>query len=233
MSQHQGFRAFFHESSASETLKSAIAAHTILEETFQKRHICCQFESTSSTRIPLRYTLHCVYEAPFSMKSCEKSSQSRKKRVLIPKWAKQAARSCFCPHPVQCFSVFLHRNNCDNGDFLLFCHHFPVIYVFYGILHTCTLRSIKAFLEISATRNVWAVASRVIVQWKNGACLMKDSDGSVRVSREQAFLPPVWARFAKPAHARGWEQLLLSSIFLFCCLALSLSVFLASSWERC
>ena len=35
------------------------------------------------------------------------------------------------------------------------------------------------------------------------------------------------------AHARGCEQLLLSSIFLFCCLALSLSVFLASKCERC
>ena len=35
------------------------------------------------------------------------------------------------------------------------------------------------------------------------------------------------------AHARGCKQLLLSSIFLFCCLALSLSVFLASKRERC
>ena len=38
------------------------------------------------------------------------------------------------------------------------------------------------------------------------------------------------------AYARGCEQLLLSSpgsIFLFCCLALSLSVFLASKCERC
>ena len=34
------------------------------------------------------------------------------------------------------------------------------------------------------------------------------------------------------AHARGCEQLLLSSIFLFCWLALSLSVFLASKRER-
>ena len=34
-------------------------------------------------------------------------------------------------------------------------------------------------------------------------------------------------------HARGCEQLLLSSIFLFCCLALSLPVFLASKCERC
>ena len=35
------------------------------------------------------------------------------------------------------------------------------------------------------------------------------------------------------AHARGCEQLLLSSIFRFFCLALSLSVFLASKCERC
>ena len=35
------------------------------------------------------------------------------------------------------------------------------------------------------------------------------------------------------AHARGCEQLLLSSIFRFRCLALSSSVFLASNCEKC
>ena len=34
-------------------------------------------------------------------------------------------------------------------------------------------------------------------------------------------------------HARGCEQLLLYSIFRFCCLALSSSVFLASNCEKC
>ena len=45
----------------------------------------------------------------------------------------------------------------------------------------------KACLEISAVRNVLAAASRAIVQWKNGACLIEDSDGSIRVSGEPAF----------------------------------------------
>ena len=68
---------------------------------------------------------------------------------------------------------------------------------------------------------------------KNGVCLIEDSDGSIWVSGEPAFPPPVWTKgWEACAHARGCEQLLLSSIFLFCCLALSLSVFLASKRER-
>ena len=59
-----------------------------------------------------------------------------------------------------------------------------------------TLRSVKACLEISAIRNVWAAASRAIVQWKNGACLVEDSDGSIRVSGKPAFPPPVWTQSA-------------------------------------
>ena len=55
MSQHQGFRAFFRETSASETLQSAIAAHTILEENLKKRHLCCQCECTFSRMITLRH----------------------------------------------------------------------------------------------------------------------------------------------------------------------------------
>ena len=106
--------------------------------------------------------------------------------------------------------------------------------------HLSKLRSVKACLEISAIRNVWAAASRAIVHWKNGACLVEDSDGSIRVSGKPAFPPPVWTQSCYTecdacAHARGCKQLLLSSIFLFCCLALSsqLSVFLASKRERC
>ena len=55
MSQHQGFRAFCRETSASETLQSAIAAHTILEENLKKRHLCCQCECTFSRMITLRH----------------------------------------------------------------------------------------------------------------------------------------------------------------------------------
>ena len=43
------------------------------------------------------------------------------------------------------------------------------------------LRSVKACLEISAIRNVWAAASRAIVQWKNGACLIEDSASHVSI----------------------------------------------------
>ena len=45
---------------------------------------------------------------------------------------KQAARGCFCPQLLRCFSVFLHRNNCDDIDVLLVCHHCSVIYGFQG-----------------------------------------------------------------------------------------------------
>ena len=59
------------------------------------------------------------------------------------------------------------------------------------------LRSVKACPEISAVRNVWATASRAIVQWKNGVCLIEDSDGSSGSSGELAFPPPVWTWGAK------------------------------------
>ena len=64
------------------------------------------------------------------------------------------------------------------------------------------LRSVKACLEVSAIRNVWAAASRAIVQWKNGACLIEDSDGSIRVSGEPGFPPPVWTQGAKLVRMR-------------------------------
>ena len=56
------------------------------------------------------------------------------------------------------------------------------------------LRSVKACLEIFAIRNVWAAASRAIVQWKNGVCLIEDSDGSSGLSKELAFSTLVWKR---------------------------------------
>ena len=109
---------------------------------------------------------------------------------------------------------------------------------FYTVLRSksrffCSLRSVKACLEISAIRNVWAAASRAIVQWKNGACLIEDSDGSIWVSGELAFPPPIWTQGEKLVRMREAANnccCLLSS--LFCCLALSLSVFLASERER-
>ena len=64
------------------------------------------------------------------------------------------------------------------------------------------LRSVKACPEISAIRNVWAAASRAIVQWKNGVCLSEVSDGSSGSSGELAFPPPVWTRGAKLVYMR-------------------------------
>ena len=96
------------------------------------------------------------------------------------------------------------------------------------------LRSVKACLEISAIRNVWAAASRAIVQWKNGACLIEDSDGSSGSSGELAFPLPVWTRGAKLVRMREPETIAaVFYIFRFCCLALSSSVFLASNCEKC
>ena len=63
-----------------------------------------------------------------------------------------------------------------------------------------------------------------------GVCLIEDSDGSCGPSGELAF-PPTGCEIC--VHARGCEQLLLSSIFHFRCLALSSSVFLASNCEKC
>ena len=85
MSQRKGFWAFFRKIAASETLKSAIAAHTNLEETFLELHLCFQVEGFSSIRI-IFCPHHHEDEAPATLKSFEESSQSvKKKRVLIPK----------------------------------------------------------------------------------------------------------------------------------------------------
>ena len=70
MHQHQGFRAFFRESSASETLKSAIAAHTILEETVQKIRLLRLLIQLGSLFI----NHHRVDKAPVSLQSFEESS---------------------------------------------------------------------------------------------------------------------------------------------------------------
>ena len=56
---------------------------------------------------------------------------------------------------------------------------------------------------------------------KNSACLIEDSDGSIRVNGElpppPPPIPPACLNMGCEtcAHARGWEQFLLSSIFFF------------------
>ena len=77
------------------------------------------------------------------------------------------------------------------------------------------LRSVKACLEISAMRNVWAAASRAIVQWKWR--LFGRGQRWFHPGERKAGLSPACLNTECDAcaHARGRKQLLLSSIFLF------------------
>ena len=100
----------------------------------------------------------------------------RKETVLEAKWPplKKSRSSVFC----KIFARYAERLRKTKWFFSrLSAHQF--------------LGSVKACLEISAIRNVWAAASHAIVQWKNGVCLIEDSDGSSGPSGELAFPPPV------------------------------------------
>ena len=79
-------------------------------------------------------------------------------------------------------------------------------------------RPIEACLVISSIRSVWATVSRAIVQWKNGAGLIKDSSGCIWASGEMAisslFLR-VWTRGAESAHVRDAAVVFFPFFFFF------------------
>ena len=94
------------------------------------------------------------------------------------------------------------------------------------------LRSGKACLEISAIRNVWAAAGRAIVQRKMALVWSRTAMVPSGWVESRPF-PCLFEHRVRSLCACERLRTIAVVFYLFCCLALSLSVFLASKRERC
>ena len=130
VSQRKGFCAFFRKVQRVKHSNPPLPHTQIWKKPSKNSTFASSLRVFPRLRLSFA-THHRVDEAPVTLKSCEESFQSvKKKRVLIPKWAKTGGQTPFFAHLARCFSFFFHRNNRNEGDFLLFRCHFSAIYGF-------------------------------------------------------------------------------------------------------